>query len=500
MKNPFCVPACLFAIIIACAGVQAQISEIPVQKPVSELDKYSPVTKKLVERVANGDAPGFAVAVVRNGKIEWEQGAGWADKEAGIAITSGTPIALASISKSLTAAAIDVLASKGRLDTGDPVSKYLGKGWAASSGTDTITISQLLKQTSGIPHLFQYEYPDEPGSLYDRGRAIRQFGISVSEPGKRFIYTNLGYSILASVVAKAGGGTFEEVMARELLGPLTMKDTRLSAWMSREGAAKGYGRDGSALEFAFRLAPDGGAGFFSTVHDLALYSRFQLGESVPKGYESVPIEEYLQRSKGSAPFSYDRGWGILRTKGTTFLISDGQMSGSSTAIILVPEEKLAVVVVCNRTGGPALGAASDVLEAARKGLGESFNAAVTTGEEFVSRASEVPFDNYRGHILANGKKLPLSIRKTPEGFAATIRGKEVETRNAGWDRGALQLIVNTGLDSDPGENEFRRLVFSLWPEGDELNGFALDELYNERPRRGFPYKVELKRSGTKDPE
>ena len=497
MKNLSGLAFSLFVIIIACVGVQAQISGVPVEKPVPESDKYSAVSKKLLERVANGDAPGYSVAVIRNGKIEWEQGVGWADKDAAVPFTSRTPIALASISKSLTAAAIDVLASKGRLNTDDPVSKYLGKGWGRFPLTDAITISQLLKQTSGIPHYFQYEYPDEPGSLYDRGRAIRQFGIAVSKPGERFIYTNLGYSILASVAAKAGSGELEEVMERELFGPLGMKETKLSAWMSRDGAAKGYGRDGSALDFAFRLAPDGGAGFFSTAHDLAVYSLFQLGERAPKGYRPVPIQEYLRRTKGSAPFSYDRGWGILKHKGDTFLISDGQMSGSSTAIVLAPEEKLAVVVVCNRTGGPALEAAMDMLEAAKKGLGESFKTAVAAGESFVSIGLEVPFAEYDGHIAADGKNLPISIRKASDGYVMTFRGKDVEMRNAGWDRGSLQLIVNTGLERDPGEDEFRRLVFSLWPEGDHLKGFVLDEFYNERPRRGFPYKVELKRSDRK---
>jgi len=264
--------------------------------------------------------------------------------------------------------------------------------------------------------------------------------------------------------------------------------------MSRDGASKGYGRDGSALEFPFRLSPDGGAGFFSTAHDLALYSMFQLGNPVPKGYEQVTISAYLDRVKDTAPFTYDRGWGILRSDGRTFLISDGQMSGSSTAIVLVPDESLAVVVLCNRTGGPALDTATEILEAAKEGLGEQFRKALSAAEEFVSRPSELTFGEYEGYIFDGGRRIPIRIRREGEKFILNIRGADQELRNAGWDRGALSLIALTGLEKDAGKDELRRLAFSVWPDGERLEGFVLNELYNDRPRRGLPYRVALKRS------
>ncbi len=489
----------VFAFVLLAANpflVCGQSSGPPLNASKSAPESFSFAREKLIERVANKEVPAFTVAVVRRSEIVWEEGIGWADREAGSPATSNTVFAVASISKSLTAAGLAVLEVNGRLKTSDAIAKYLGKKWIDSAGSETVTIAQILRQTSGIPHLFEYEYADDAGPGIDRNGVIRKYGFLASTPGSRFVYTNLGYSVLAAVVERAGEGSFDQVMKQEIFGPLGMANTSLSGWVGAKGFAQGYGRDDKPIGGMYKLSPDGGAGYFSSAHDLALYARYQLGTGVPKGMERATITSYLGSAGTGAAFYYDRGWGILSHKGKTFLISDGQMAGASSAIILVPGEDLAVVVLCNRTGGPALEAAGEILGAAVPGLGEAFGEAISEAEKWVAAPSEIPNTDYEGEVQKDGKRIPVKLRLSGEAPVLTIRGVEIRMRNDGWDRGALQLIAGSGLEKDAEEGEFRRMVFSVWPSGDRLEGFVMDELYDERPRRGLPYRVQLSKTGS----
>src|SRR5579884_1626856 len=80
--------------------------------------------RKIIER---GDVPGIAVAVTQRGRIIWEQGFGWADREQHIRATAKTPFYLASVTKSLTSTALIVLRQSGKLDLDRPVNDYLGR-------------------------------------------------------------------------------------------------------------------------------------------------------------------------------------------------------------------------------------------------------------------------------------------------------------------------------------------------------------------------------------
>ena len=85
--------------------------------------------------------PSVAVAVVKDGKIIWEKGFGWADVEGRIAATADTPYSLASATKPITATAVMTLNQAGKLNLDAPIEQYLGnlklKGYAAP--TDGVT-------------------------------------------------------------------------------------------------------------------------------------------------------------------------------------------------------------------------------------------------------------------------------------------------------------------------------------------------------------------------
>ena len=81
------------------------------------------IQKQLTEQ----HVPSIAIAVVRDGRILWEEGFGWADKENRVPATENTMFSLASVSKPITATALMILVERRAIDLDRPINDYLGE-------------------------------------------------------------------------------------------------------------------------------------------------------------------------------------------------------------------------------------------------------------------------------------------------------------------------------------------------------------------------------------
>src|SRR6476646_5398377 len=89
-------------------------------------DQFDSVRDFIRRQLVETGAPSIAVAVARDGKILWEEGFGWADREKRIAASEHTLYSLASISKPITATGLMTLVQAGKVDLDRPVNDYLG--------------------------------------------------------------------------------------------------------------------------------------------------------------------------------------------------------------------------------------------------------------------------------------------------------------------------------------------------------------------------------------
>lgn len=132
---------------------------------------------------------------------------------------------LASVSKQFTAAAVLKLCADGKMKLTDSLGKYLPE-----LPYGKVTIKQLLAHTSGIPEYFSFDY-----KLYDtclfvdneqlmKVLARKRFGY-VFRPGSKFEYTNTNYAILAYIVGKVSGMSFEDFVHENLWKPAGMEHT-----------------------------------------------------------------------------------------------------------------------------------------------------------------------------------------------------------------------------------------------------------------------------------
>jgi CubicO group peptidase (beta-lactamase class C family) len=198
--------------ILACLLSSVAINCLSQSQP-----DFSKVREIIVDRINNNKVPSVSIAVVKDGKILWEEGFGYADREKQLKATAHTSYCLASISKTITATAVMQLAEKKKLDLDSPANKYLGKGKLNSTLWDPrgATVRSLMNHTSGLT-TYDYWCKDDLAVCAAReDEIISRYGVMVQPPG-HFDYSNLGYGVLDKIVRNVSGKSYSDFLKQDL--------------------------------------------------------------------------------------------------------------------------------------------------------------------------------------------------------------------------------------------------------------------------------------------
>ncbi|HLU73861.1 MAG TPA: serine hydrolase domain-containing protein [Nonomuraea sp.] len=271
------------------------------------------------------DVPGFLARTLPEGfggtvvtahgdRITFCEGFGLADRAARIPATCDTVYDVMSITKQFTAAAILKLEAMGRLKVSDPIGAHLGP---VPGGKRGITLHHLLTHTAGLPEAVGDDY--EPLSRDDMLARALAAGL-LSAPGAEFRYSNTGYSVLAAIVEKTSGLSYERFLAEHLFGPAGMTATGyvLPRW-ERDRVAVEYDAGGRAMgrPYEHPWAADGphwnlrgNGGMLSTARDLFRWHRALTGDAVlPAGARKKLFTAYAPVPDSDESYAY--GWNIL---------------------------------------------------------------------------------------------------------------------------------------------------------------------------------------------
>ncbi|MEM6379586.1 MAG: serine hydrolase domain-containing protein, partial [Bacteroidota bacterium] len=170
------------------------------------------------------DVPGMAMGLIKDGEVIYTGAHGLQGVGTQAPLTTKSLFHMASVSKPFVATAIVQLVEKGKVDLDEKLTHYLPYFKMADEAYKDITIRQMLSHSSGIPDVDDYEW-DKP--QYDEGAAER-FAKSVIDwdldfvPGAEYSYSNTAFDILANVIAKTSGMTFEAYMEENIFKPVGM--------------------------------------------------------------------------------------------------------------------------------------------------------------------------------------------------------------------------------------------------------------------------------------
>ncbi len=365
----------------------------------------APVVQSFVDQKM---APGIVTLVAdRNGILAIDR-AGYASLANKTPMRDDALFWIASMSKSLTGAALMMLVDEDRIHLDDPVEKYLpefkGQMIAGPDGADAprppkhpITIREVMSHTSGLvlandPGLERTHVLKDDVAQYAR-RPLRQ------EPGAKYEYNNCGINTGGRIIEVISGMSYADFMQQRLFDPLGMQDT--TCWPDEEQAARlahtarstkdGQGlveieqdanvtRDqvlkfsggvavpravtkdmglSMAFNYGKRYAMPAG-GYFSTARDLGRFCRMLLrgGELDGRRYLSErAVREMTKSQIGEATLnqreSYGVGWSVKRTADEGLAAgSFGHRGARRTAMWIAPAHGLAMVILVERFDMP----------------------------------------------------------------------------------------------------------------------------------------------------
>ncbi|HTE91411.1 MAG TPA: serine hydrolase domain-containing protein [Terriglobales bacterium] len=317
-------------------------------------------------------APGGAVLVIKDGRAVFARGYGVTDLRTLGKIGVHTNFRLASVSKQFTAMAVMLLVHDGRLRYDDRLTDVFPDFPAYGRA---ITIRHLLNHTSGLQDYEDLMEPDNGASpekipqIKDAGvlALLKQQTSTKFVPGAKWEYSNSGYAVLAMVVEKVSGKAFGQFLQERIFGPLKMQSSIAYERGKNEVPHRAYGHarkeaGWQQTDQSSTSAVLGDGGIYSSLDDLAKWDdglrhhrllsevemrpAFTPGKLEPAGRRRYgPAGNALFRGK---PAEYGFGWFLDSYKGHARMWHFGETVGFRTAFQRFVNDKLSIIVLCNR--------------------------------------------------------------------------------------------------------------------------------------------------------
>lgn len=311
--------------------------------------------KKYLSKLAKLGYSG-SVLVAIDGTPVISTGYGYANSEQKIKNSPRTVFDVGSITKQFTAAAILKLEADGKLSTDDRIAKYFPGLPADKSG---ITIHHLLRHSSGLPGGVGGDFDE----VSEKDFIEKVFGSPLRFPaGTRFSYSNVGYSLLALIIEKTSGKTYEEYLYQELWKPAGMEATGYSRPRFDDAAiAVGYTdreRWGKPTEKAWDgdspfLHLKGNGGILSTTEDLFKWDRALAGDKIlsKEAKQKMYFPALRENETGRSHYGY--GWDVFKTaRGTTRVWHNGTNRVFYADLYRFIDEDVTIILMTNRAQIP----------------------------------------------------------------------------------------------------------------------------------------------------
>jgi CubicO group peptidase (beta-lactamase class C family) len=326
------------------------------------------IDKLLKHEMDENHIAGAAVAVVKDGKLFFTKGYGYADLENKIPVDpEQTIFRIGSVGKTLTWTAVMQLVEQGKLDLDADINTYLDFH-IPDTYPQPITLKHLMTHTSGIEDRWLGSVTANANDLMPaRQWLIDNFPGRVRPPGEAAGYSNYNAMLAGYIVARVSGEPYEQYIQKHIFNPLGMTHSTVQPQMPddlRPFASKSY----TYVDGVFQPFPDYltqpavlPSGFHqASVTDMA---RFMIARLEGGRYsdENIPEARILKESTAqqmlSTLYTPDP-----RLRGTAYGLFDFSDNGQWTLghtgyapvmesqMLLLPDQHLGVFVVYNSLG------------------------------------------------------------------------------------------------------------------------------------------------------
>jgi CubicO group peptidase (beta-lactamase class C family) len=329
----------------------------------------SAVQEERIEQIFAGlkstRAPGAAVLVLKNRRIVFERGYGVLDLRSFRKIGPRTNFRLASCTKQFTAMAIMLLVRDGKLHYEDRLTDLFHD---FPEYRKSITVRSLLNHTSGLEDYQDLMAKPAAGTPPENIPQIKDTGVlallkqrktTKFPPGAKWDYSNSGYAVLAMIGEKVSRQPFGDLLRDRIFVPLKMNGTVAYEKGKNVVSERAYGHadEGGAwreTDQSPTSAVLGDGGVYSSLDDLAKWDWALEHHSLLSEAEMSPATTPVRVTEGSVqepdgtPASYGFGWFLNAYQNHPRMWHYGETVGFRTTIQRFVDDKLTVIVLCNR--------------------------------------------------------------------------------------------------------------------------------------------------------
>lgn len=333
------------------------------------------LTSKLEKLRADWNAPGLAVALVRNDSIVYAKGFGVTDIDHPRPVDANTLFAVASNTKSFTVAAIAMMVDSGKMEWDAPVRRYLP--WFESYDpwvSENTTLRDLMSHRTG--HVTFSGDLLWSNTIYSRREVVERARMLKPGHGFRagFGYSNINFIAAGLALEAVTGEKWEDVITRRILKPIGMNRTLTSVRQipgTTNVASCHTAPDGKMMVIPWQnwdnMAPAGA--LISSANDMAQWVRLQLrrGElegstkENPKRLWSEKTQNEMWQPNTMNPISvaaqtnnpgthfkgYGLGWSLFDYQGVKVVSHGGGYDGMLSTTTFIPEKNCGFVVLTN---------------------------------------------------------------------------------------------------------------------------------------------------------
>jgi CubicO group peptidase (beta-lactamase class C family) len=302
--------------------------------------------------------PGAAFVLVKDGKVVFSKGYGYADLKKQTPVVPGqTVFRVGSVSKLFTATAVLQLVESGKLDLNANVNQYLTKFKLQDPYPQPVTLAELLTHSAGLDASVIGIATKSPAQVTPLGEFLaRKMPPVIMPPGRIYSYSSFGVALEGYLVQKMSGEPFDDYIHKQILLPLDMRHSsfQLTPQLAAH-LATGYeyhrGRYSAQPIDYFNIAP--AAGLYSTAADMAHFLIAQLQNGQYDG--SRILSETSAREMHRTQFTDDprlagRTFGFYErfVNGRRTIGHGGNIRGFASLLMLAPKEHVGFFLAFNR--------------------------------------------------------------------------------------------------------------------------------------------------------
>lgn len=366
---------CSFGIFSACMDK----SSTGVENGISKTEEA--FIDKLFEAFSD-DNPGAAVMIAKLDKVVFCKGYGLANIEENTPVDCDTHFRIGSVSKHFTAMGVLKLVDRGDLKLETKLVEIFPD---FPKYGEAITLQHLLTHQSGLQDYGPMANTATGEQLSDAD--VLDYLMTLEnldfQSGASFQYSNTAYALLAEIIAKVSGQTFEDFMAKEIFVPAGMK------------TAQYYAKDANIPNRAYGYAF---ADKEIVLHDQSSSSAIKGDGSIYLSanelfnwHKSLSARSLMSPSLYDAAFSpqlgtsgrYGYGWFISQNKAEQYIEHDGSTAGFISYVAHMPKNNITVSILANRNLVWPIKPEEDFRNRSRALLSMASEGKISMPEEFV---------------------------------------------------------------------------------------------------------------------